>query len=206
MVKRSFGQPSGESRVNGESSTDANGRATGSESERINGEPDADRTVVGDGENTERDTERDGGSIGVVEIDPSNLSEYIARGSTGSGSGDSTRQRRKRGPNKRTTGAKKAADSVKPFVTLAHQWAAALLKTPELLLTEEETEKFNSAYVNFCQYHEIPILSDKRMSEINLIATLCLIYGPRYVAIRNRHKQERAAKRATNVTPITAVN
>jgi hypothetical protein len=179
----------------------------GSEPQRVSGESNADTQSVGNGADTERDTERDGGSVRVVEIDPSNLSEYIARDSAGNGSGDTgTRTRRKRGPNKRTTGEKKATDSVKPFLMLAHQWAAVLLKTPELLLTESEADQLNTAYVSFCEYHEIPILSAKRMSEINLIAAMCLVYGPRYIAVRNRHREEKSAKHARNVTPIAAVN
>jgi hypothetical protein len=180
----------------------------GSEPKRISGESNADSQSIGNGADSERDTERNGGSVRVVEVDPSNLSEYIARDSNAAGtdSGSDTRQRRKRGPNKRTTGAKKAADSVKPFLMLAHQWAAVLLKTPELVLTESEAEQLNAAYVSFCEYHEIPILSAKRMSEINLIAAMCLVYGPRYITVRNRHREEKRAKNAKNVTPIAAVN
>lgn len=184
-----------------------NGSATsgidGSEPQRVSGESNADTQSVGNGADTERDTERDGGGVRVVEIDPSNLSEYIARDSAGNGSGDTgTRTRRKRGPNKRTTGEKKAADSVKPFLMMAHTWAAVFLKTPELELAESEAEQLNAAYANFCEYHEIPIFTAKRMSEINMVAALLLVYGPRFVAVRARHKEERKEAQAKKVISI----
>jgi hypothetical protein len=167
-------------------------------------------STVGDGEDTERDTERLGSGVRIVEIDPEQLGEYIARDGAGTGdgsdNGDGTRKRRKRGPNKRTTGAKKAQETVKPFLLMAHTWAAVFLKTPELNLTEDEADKLSNAYNNFCEYHDIPILSPKRMSEINMILALGMVYGPRVVAVRNRIKEEAKVKKARNVTPIAAVN
>jgi hypothetical protein len=167
-----------------------------------------DNATVGNGEDTERDTERVGGSVRIVEVNPDELTDYIERDSNsdGNGTGDSTRkQRRKRGPNKRTTGAKKAQEAIEPFLLMAHTWAAVFLKTPEIALTTEEAKKLSDAYTNFCEYHDIPILSPKRMSEVNMILALGMVYGPRVIAVRNRIKEEARVKKARNVTPIAAV-
>jgi hypothetical protein len=178
-----------------------------SESERFSGKPNADNGTLGNGTDTESNTVSDGGSVRIVEIEPNELTEYIERDSNGNGDSGEPRKRRGRKPGtKNRTGAKKAADSVKPFLLMAHTWASVLLKTPEIALSEDEAEQLNTAYCTFCEYHEIPLLTAKRMSEINLISALFFVYGPRYVAIRNRHKEEKRAKNAKNVTPIVAVN
>lgn len=168
-----------------------------------------DNSTVGDGEDTERDTERAGGGVRIVEIDPEQLGEYIARDGAGTGNGadngDGTRKRRKRGPNKRTTGKVKAQETVEPFLLMAHTWAAVFLKCPEIALTQDEAKRLSDSYANFCEYHDIPILSAKRMSEINMILALGMVYGPRVVAVRNRIKEEAKVKKAKNVTPISQV-
>lgn len=183
--------------------------STGELSGIINGDvgskPDSAGTVIGDdssivndGTDAIGDTERSSGSIGVVEIDPEQLDEYIAGDSaTGNGSDSTTgkRERKKRGPNKRTTGAKKAQDSIAPFIMMVHTLMAA--KVPEMALEMDEAERVSKAYINFCEYHDIPILSAKRMSEIELISMLWMVYGTRIIAIRNRMKVEKAK----NVTP-----
>jgi len=167
-----------------------------------------DSATVGDGEDTERDTERTSGGVRIVEVDPEQLSEYIARDGAGSGddtsNGDGTRKRRKRGPNKRTTGKVKAQETVEPFLLMAHTWAAVFLKCPEIALNEDEAKRLSDAYSSFCEYHTVPILSAKRMSEINMILALGMVYGPRFVAVRNRIKNERVEK-AKKVTPIETV-
>jgi hypothetical protein len=174
-----------------------------SESERVERVENTDPIVVGDSNESESDVDNVGG-VGSVTIDPEQLSEYI-NGTDGRDDNGESRKRRKRGPNKRTTGKTgkaKAEASVEPFLLMAHNWAAVLLKTPEIALSEMEAKQLSDAYSNFCEYHEIPILTPKRMSEIDLIAAMCLVYGSRFVAVRNRMKEDKAAKRARNITPI----
>ena len=166
-----------------------------------------DSATVVDGKDTIGDAERVSSSVGAVEIDPNELDEFIARDSDRAGDGsvnpDGTRKRRKRGPNKRTTGAAKAEASVEPFITMVHALMQA--KIPEMELAEGEAKRVSDAYIDFCVHHEIPILSEKRMSEINLISALWMVYGTRVIAIRNRMKEEAKVKKARNVTPMQAV-
>jgi hypothetical protein len=160
-----------------------------------------DTPTVSDGTEPIGDTELTGGGIGIVEIDPEQLSDYIAGADSGSGDTTGKRERKKRGPNKRTTGAKKAQDSIAPFVQMIHALMAA--KIPEMELEPEEAERVSSAYIGFCQHHDIPILSAKRMSEIELISMIWMVYGTRVIAIRNRIKEETKVNAAKRVTPIT---
>jgi hypothetical protein len=204
MVKRTFRQPHDGVISNTNSDAGTNGSAEDSAHSSDAAIDGTDNTVVWDGKDTERDTERTGSSVRIVEIDPESIDDYIASGGSGNGdsTGDEPRKRRKRGPNKRTTGAKKAQDSVEPFILMAHTWAAAFLKTPELQLEKEEAKQISDAYIEFCQYHDVPMLSPKRLSEINLIAALGLVYVPRVIAIRNRTKEERRAANAKKVQVI----
>jgi Zn-dependent peptidase ImmA (M78 family) len=74
---------------------------------------------------------------------------------------------------------------------MVHTWASVLLKTPELMLDPSEVKQLSTSYETFSEHHEVPILTAKRMSEINLVATALSIYGTRFVAIRNRKKEEK---------------
>lgn len=78
-------------------------------------------------------------------------------------------------------------------------------KVPEMAMTSDEAERVSSAYVNFCDHHDIPILSAKRLSEVELISMLWMVYGTRVIAIRSRMKDDVRAAKARNVTPITQV-
>ena len=181
------------------------GSESGSESERITGIENTDRDANIDGEHDEPNT-NGSGSIGFVEIEPGELGAYITGDGNSNGDGDGTRKRRGRKPGSRNkAGSKKAAETVEPFLMMAHQWASVFLKTPELELSEDEAKKLSDAYSNFCAHHDVPVLSDKRLSEINMIAALGMVYGPRLIAVRNRKKEESAAKKAKNVTPFSQV-
>ena len=177
----------------------------GNESERIDGEQNTDSSVDGNGNDAEPNTERDSSSVRIVEIDPDKLGDYVNGNGGDSDSGEPRKRRGRKPGGKNRTGAKKAQETVEPFLLMAHQWAAVLLKTPEIALTSDEAKQLSDAYSNFCEYHEVPILSPKRMSEINMIAAMFVVYGPRFVAVRNRLKEERKVKAARNVTPIQGV-
>jgi hypothetical protein len=132
--------------------------------------------------------------IGIVEIDPERIAEFVAeRADSGDGSGE-RKPRRKRSPNgTRRDGngkSKEASQNVEALVSMVHTWASVLLKTPELMLDDSEVKSLSDAYTKFSQYHEVPLLSAKRVSEVNLVAVALSLYGSRFIAIRNRKKEE----------------
>lgn len=134
--------------------------------------------------------------ISIVDVDPSQLGEFIAsRAAAGSGdNSDGSRTRRQRsdsGVKRGRKSRKEAPQNIEALVTMVHTWASVLLKTPELQLDASEVKQLSSAYETFTEYHEVPILTPKRMSEINLISTALIIYGTRFVAVRNRRKNEK---------------
>lgn len=142
--------------------------------------------------------------IGVVEIDPAKLGEYVNRDTTSngdnSGSGNRTRRQRSDTGVKRGRKSKvQAAQDLAPIATMVSTWASVLLKTPELMLDKDEVKLLSESYATFAQHHTVPVMTEKRMSEVNLIVTVLALAGPRFVAIRNRKRSE---QKTGNVTPI----
>lgn len=157
-------------------------------------EPDIDRGADGDDNESvvERDEPQRNEPIGVVEVDPGSLGEFIARGGTDSGR-DSTGKRRTRadaGKPRGTRKRKETPQNLDVVINMIHTMAAVMTHTPELKLDESEVKEFSSVYGEFCAYHDVPILTPKRMSEVALIAFAFKIYGPRFIAVRNRIKRD----------------
>jgi hypothetical protein len=200
MVNKSIGR-----RIRGVSKSSTNDVGTS----RIN-----DDSVVGES-GTESDVDREPSSddrdvdeqsnstnsVNVVSIEPGTLSEFIAERAAeraaDSGSGDDngrTRRRRSDSGVKRGRKSRKETNApLVPLINMVHTWASVILKAPELILEESEQEQLSKAYDEFAQYHDVPILSEKRISEINLGVAVLMIYGTRIVAIRNRKKEEKAS-------------
>lgn len=72
---------------------------------------------------------------------------------------------------------------------MVHTWGAILLHTPELNITEKELSTLNESYAEFSKYHDIP-MDPKRLSELNLIGSITMVYGTRIWAIMRRHKMQ----------------
>ena len=132
--------------------------------------------------------------VGTVEVDPAELGEFIASRSgsgDGSSSGSGRRRRADAGQKRGTRKRKETPQNIEAVVTMVHTWASVILKTPELMLETSEVKALSESYSTFCEYHEVPVLTPKRMSEITLIATALSIYGTRFVAIAKRKRNER---------------
>lgn len=142
--------------------------------------------------------------VRVIEVDPANLGEFIARDAAESAAGSANGSDRsaagsRRKYTRRTTRKETSQDLV-PVLDMVHTLAAALLHAPEMLLDKDETKSVADAYSKFCEYHETPGLTPKRMSEIVLIGVALKVYGTRFVAIRNRKVAEK--RETSNVTPM----
>jgi hypothetical protein len=147
-----------------------------------------DQFVDGNGEQSVNES-YESGIDGVVEVDPAELGDFIASGGTSNSDRDEPRKERKqrkpRGPNK----SKASPENIAPILSLIHTWAAVMLKTEAIQITPDEAKKLSVAYSEFSKYHSVPVLSAKRMSEINLLGALGLVYGTRIVAAVKRNKK-----------------
>jgi len=74
-----------------------------------------------------------------------------------------------------------------------HEIAAALVKTPELKLSDEEARNLAATSANVAQHYGIAP-SEKTQAWIALMMALCVIYYPRFYLIGERRKEEKAAK------------
>lgn len=192
--------------------TQANGSSNGSaevsgvepvaDDSELGGNEDADIRVDGNGEESERESDSNG-SIGYVTIDPADLRDFIGNGGTDANSnGNRTRKPRSDSGQKRgTRGPRKKSAEIPTLVTvhnLLNSWGQFLFK--ELELDPTEKEKLDAALANFAEYHELPLLSPKRASELELLNALAMAYGPRIFCIYHRMEAEAKIKKAKNVT------
>ena len=173
-------------------------------------EPDIDRSTDADDRDVDQQPNGTVG-VGVVEVSPERLGKFIeqraAERGADSGSGDSSGNRTRKpradtGTKRGKRGGKKEAQNIEPLVTMVHTWGAILLKTPELMLTADESKKLSDAYSQFCEHHDVPIMTEKRMSEINLIVAIATLYGPRLIAIKNRKRAEKGNGRVQQMPPV----
>lgn len=180
----------------------------------LSGEPGAESDIDRSADADDRDAnEQPNGAVGVgvVEVSPERLGEFIEqrageRGDdSGSGDGSGSRTRKRRadaGTARGKRGGKKETQNIEPLITMVHTWGAILLKTPELMLTADESKKLSDSYAVFCEYHDVPVMTPKRMSEINLIVAIATLYGPRLIATRNRKRAEKGNGRVQQMPPV----
>lgn len=175
-----------------------------SDDSELGGNSDSDNSVNGNGQNSERESDSTS-RVGYVTIDPEKLGEYIARDNENTSDGSGSRKRRsdagqKRG--KRGTRETGKSASLSSLFCLVDNWANVLLKIPELELSDADRKKLVDALDTFEKYHEIPMLSAKRQSEINLILAFGSTYFPRMILMNKRIKENSKVRKAKNVTPI----
>ena len=132
----------------------------------------------------------------VAEFDPADATSDADGDGNGSGNGKRSRRRRSDSGVKRARKSRKETpQNIEAVAGMIHTWASVLLKTPEIALDQDELKQLSEAYDNFSEHHEVPILTPKRMSEIQLVSTLLMMYGTRFIAISNRKRAERNAQK-----------
>lgn len=157
-------------------------------------------------------TEVDGAArIGVVEVDPADIDQFIASGghrTEPEPDASKPRQRRQRsdtGTTRRRRSGKEAPQDLAPLLNMVHTWAPIMLQIPELAVPPDELKQLTDAYAEFSKHHAVPEVTEKRISEANLIIALCMVYGTRFVAFAKRKSNERKAapqQQQSNVVPM----
>lgn len=177
---------------------------------------DADNHRVTDTDDSDVDSESNRTvGIGIVEVSPDQLDKFIAGRATEHDAGDggtSTRKRRsdsgtRRGSSGKRGGkrGKEETTNLAPLLTMVGTWASVLLKTPEFMFDETEVKTLSDSYATFAEHHDVPQLTEKRMSEINLTIAILSVAGPRIVAISNRKKNERTQSNVTQMPQRASV-
>ena len=168
------------------------------------GVPDIDSLSNGDGK--EPGPEFDGSSsIGYVTIDPASLGDYIdQQSSADNGNGDRARkQRSDAGKPRGTRGRPRKQAEIPTLVTIHNLFQSlASVRFKDFELDKEEKEKIDAALTNFAAYHELPLMSPKTASTIELLNALGMVYGPRIYTANVKRKLNAASKRAKKANPF----
>jgi hypothetical protein len=84
-----------------------------------------------------------------------------------------------------------------------HVMLAAITKTPELELTEEESKRIGAAVARVNEEFGGVVVSPKTAALINLAMAAGSVYGPRFVAINVRKRTERSTKHPQPIPTAT---
>jgi hypothetical protein len=86
----------------------------------------------------------------------------------------------------------------------AHGMLSGITRVPELQLAQAESDELAKALSTVNKYYGVEA-SDKTIALLNLALVGGMIYGTRFVAIRERRSQARAARRG-NVRPASGLS
>jgi hypothetical protein len=133
---------------------------------------------------------------GIVTVEPSSLG-----GENAENDGGPRKRGRPRGAKtasaKQTT--KEVSSDLEGILLSLHFMGAALLKAPELCLSDEEAAKLSKAIARVNAEYGNVILPPKTAAWINLAICAGGVYGPRMVAIKNNRKNAQKEKPSTTV-------
>lgn len=112
-----------------------------------------------------------------------------------SGDDDTPRKRRGRKPGSRNTttkASKQASADLTQLLMSLHFMAAALVKTPELILEQDEAKRLGEAINRVNDLYGGIVLSEKAQAWLNLGVAAGTIYGPRFIAssINKKNKKK----------------
>lgn len=194
---------------------DGNSRVDGYESGVIQQEDDSDSRASGEPV-VETRGESNGDFLSDYETvagEPIRIDPGTLRGNeTGNVSNisDGRKVRKPRGPNKPRKTTFASSSNLEKMLISLHIMGAALTKTPEFIIDDEEAKILSSAILEVNAAYEIPILSPKHMAMIGLVVALGTVYAPRVIAVANRKpkKQPVVINKPNSVyqSPVNGVN
>jgi len=144
---------------------------------------------------------------GFTIIDPASIGD--GGGSDNGDAGNSAGEPRKRRGRKPGTGPARSGktppldiNGVQALLFSAHNILAAITKTPEFVLSENESEELAKGIANVSRHYDVAA-SAKTVDIMNLAMVAGMIYGSRIMAMRNRKATEKkAAREADNNSSV----
>lgn len=175
------------------------GTGTSEDTNVIVGEPTEDGGIILNS-NDHAGTDDDG-TIPII-----NPAEIIIPGDTVSGDGPK-RRGRKPGSKNRSSGPtqKETSGDLAGLLLSIHMMGAMILKTPELELTPDESEKLGAAVARVNKEFGVQIMSPKMAALVNLGIVAGTVYGPRGVVLWHKARKEKDAKTHAGVNGAGAV-
>lgn len=140
---------------------------------------------------------------GLIIVDPAEFGGDTTGGSerdAGNSAGE-PRKRRGRKPGTGSTRSQKQApldiNGIEKILYSGHSILAAITKTPEFQLANQEAEEIAKAIGNVSRHYDVSA-SAKTVDIANLIMVLGMVYGSRLLAIRARKTNERKKQSQQN--------
>ena len=99
----------------------------------------------------------------------------------------------RKGPRRRGAAEAESAQNLAGILLSLHMMAAALLQTPELEITQEESVRLGAAIAHVNDLYGGLILPEKAAAWIQLIMVAGTIYGPRVIVISARKSKKKEA-------------
>jgi hypothetical protein len=152
-------------------------------------------------------TSADGTTVNFASLGNSDGTGTGASDANGGGSsGTGKRRGRKPGTKNGTTNSAQKTPlhigQLSSTLFSIHAMAAVLLKTQELMITDDEAKILATAFAGVAKYH-VNTFDPKKVAYGQLIVALAMVYGTRGVAIRQRKKNEaRQAKQNLEDTSL----
>lgn len=164
------------------------------------------------GNNGNGNTEQDAVSLDAITIDPADIGAFAGNDDNGEGNGDigadGRRTRKRRSDAGRTRSSKKKADrdsidSVKRLLHSLHMMGSIMLAMPELILDEKEADELSKAIAQVTRHYNFET-TEKAVDWSSLMMSLAMIYGPRFVAIRNNRRAKNVQQPVPDFNPADA--
>lgn len=95
------------------------------------------------------------------------------------------------GQKSNKTSAKTSVAGIETVLVGIHAMMGAAL-APELALEADESKPYAEAVVEVAKHYDVPVIADKTLAWCALLLVMGRIYGPRYVLIRQRLREENA--------------
>ena len=113
-----------------------------------------------------------------------------SRNAGSAGTGSSTRQ-----------SASEATATLNAMLFSFHSIAATMLKTPELMISEDESKKLAKAVNHVTELYDVKIMDEKTAAWLALGGTMVQVYGTRVVSVMAKAKTRGPAKGRVTVMP-----
>lgn len=116
----------------------------------------------------------------------------------------SQRRKRGRGSSSAASGTRKQkvpVDALARFLAFAHMAVAGVTSTPELNLEEKESVMLARPLADILGLYNVEI-DPRAMAMMELAGAASYIYGPRFMLIRMRLKEEKLARTQRNTPPV----
>lgn len=98
--------------------------------------------------------------------------------------GSTSRGKRETGPTSKTS------SDISALLFSMHMMGAAFLKSPQLIITEDEAKQLSDAVTRVTELYDVPLMDEKSRAWVNLAMVGASVYGTRVAAVFVERKRK----------------